>query len=152
MITEDYVSFETAKLLKEKGFDEPCYQCYVLIDKFVETSYYEFAVNSKLIKFERLYADEQPLINSKGFRDFINNKDKSRVFAAPTLQMAMKWLREEHNIFISIIFCTYPSLNKVTWTPEITTFDSVFPESAIEYDTYEEAGEAAIKYCLENLL
>lgn len=24
MITEDYVSFETAKLLKEKGFDEPC--------------------------------------------------------------------------------------------------------------------------------
>ena len=24
MITEDYVSFETAKLLKEKGFDEKC--------------------------------------------------------------------------------------------------------------------------------
>jgi len=24
MITEDYVSFETAKLLKEKGFDEYC--------------------------------------------------------------------------------------------------------------------------------
>ena len=24
MITEDYVSFETAKLLKEKGFDETC--------------------------------------------------------------------------------------------------------------------------------
>lgn len=23
-ITEDYVSFETAKLLKKKGFDEPC--------------------------------------------------------------------------------------------------------------------------------
>lgn len=23
-IKEDYVSFETAKLLKEKGFDEPC--------------------------------------------------------------------------------------------------------------------------------
>lgn len=26
MITEDYVSFETAKLLKEKGFDEPCFR------------------------------------------------------------------------------------------------------------------------------
>ena len=24
MITEDYVSLEVAKLLKEKGFDEPC--------------------------------------------------------------------------------------------------------------------------------
>ena len=28
MITEDYVSFETAKLLKEKGFDIPCGQAY----------------------------------------------------------------------------------------------------------------------------
>lgn len=28
MITEDYVSFETAKLLKEKGFDEECQQYY----------------------------------------------------------------------------------------------------------------------------
>ena len=28
MITEDYVSFEIAKLLKEKGFDELCYQKY----------------------------------------------------------------------------------------------------------------------------
>ena len=28
MITEDYVSFETAKLLKEKGFDEPCVYVY----------------------------------------------------------------------------------------------------------------------------
>jgi len=26
MITEDYISFETAKLLKEKGFDEPCFR------------------------------------------------------------------------------------------------------------------------------
>ncbi len=26
MITEDYVSFETANLMKEKGFDEPCFR------------------------------------------------------------------------------------------------------------------------------
>lgn len=28
MITEDYVSFETAKLLKEKGFEHWCYKSY----------------------------------------------------------------------------------------------------------------------------
>ncbi len=28
MITEDYVSFETAKLLKEKGFDDECQKYY----------------------------------------------------------------------------------------------------------------------------
>lgn len=30
MITEDYVSLETAKLLKERGFKEWCRQCYGL--------------------------------------------------------------------------------------------------------------------------
>ena len=29
MITEDYVSFETAKLLKENGFDSECDYLYV---------------------------------------------------------------------------------------------------------------------------
>lgn len=28
MITEDYIGFETAKLLKKKGFNEPCYRWY----------------------------------------------------------------------------------------------------------------------------
>ena len=28
MITEDYVSFEVAKMLKEKGFNEPCHATY----------------------------------------------------------------------------------------------------------------------------
>lgn len=28
MITEDYVNFDTAKLLKEKGFDWKCEHCY----------------------------------------------------------------------------------------------------------------------------
>ena len=64
----------------------------------------------------------------------------------------MKWLRENKKVFISICHCEYPTERKVTWIPEITTFDSVFPDSAIEYDTYEEACEEAIKYCLENLI
>lgn len=155
MITKDYVSFETAKLLKEKGFDEPCYQCYVLIDKFVETSYYEFAVNSKLIKFERLYADEQPLINSKGFRDFINNKDKSRVFAAPTLQMAMKWLREVHHLFIQIEYeCEDCFVSDIY---SMTDYDKYgehkhYPPTFVNCKTYEQACEAAVKHCLEKLI
>lgn len=110
-IAEDYVSFETAKLLKEKGFDEPVTE-----------------LNKMLFK-----DGEKPVLKI-------------------TLQKAMKWLREVHGIFISIVCCTYPTLNKATWTPDITTFESVFPDSAIEYDTYEQACEAAIKFCLKNLI
>lgn len=115
MITEDYVNFETAKLLKEKGFDWDC--------------------KSKRFYPEPDYDQESP----------------NGVYA-PTLQTAMKWLRENKKVFISIGHCEYPTEHNVTWIPEITTFDSVFPDSAIEYDTYEQACEAAIKYCLENLI
>ena len=119
MITEDYVSFETAKLLKEKGFNEDSWFHY----------------------------DTDGYIVARGYR--LNHPDD---IPAWTLQMAMKWLRKEKRIFIAICHCTYPREREVTWIPEISTFDSVFPDSAIEYDTYEEACDAAIKYCLENLI
>lgn len=142
-ISEDYVSFETAKLLKEKGFDEKCQKVYMY--------------NGQLL-WAQIFMEGESFVNNKcinlvaNYNNWITHTQGEYAYLCPTLQMAMKWLRKEHNIFISIVFCTYPSLNKVTWTPEINTFDSVFPESAIEYDSYEEATEAAIKYCLENLI
>ena len=126
---EVYVSFETAELLKEKGFDGECDFLYV---------------NGNIVRAQGCGYNW-----NKGETIFTDYKNEC---SAPTLQMTMKWLREVHNIFISIVFCTYPTEKRVTWTPEISTFDSVFPESAIEYDSYEQACEAAVKYCLENLV
>lgn len=66
MITEDYVSFEVAKLLKEKGFDEPVKHFY--------------------------------FINGTFANDLAITKNSyTRHYAAPTIQMALKWLREVHN-------------------------------------------------------
>lgn len=125
MITEDYVSFETAKLLKEKGFDEKCRAFYVLwFDEEVEGPKEDEAENWNI---------------------------EPKYFSAPTLQMAMKWLREKQ-IFITIGFCDYPTLHKSEWIPEVCTHDSIFDEPSIAYSTYEEACEAAIKYCLNNLI
>jgi len=42
MITEDYVSFEVAKLLKEKGFDEPLKRFYNSEGKRGISSYYNW--------------------------------------------------------------------------------------------------------------
>jgi hypothetical protein len=68
--------------------------------------------------------------------------------------MAMKWLREEKKIYITIVYGDYPSLNKVFWTPQIDSLEGIdLPDSFYkEYNTYEEACEAAIKYSLENLI
>ena len=47
-ITEDYVSFETAKLLKEKGFDKLTYACFSNDGK--ETYYGYRAVGDDIMK------------------------------------------------------------------------------------------------------
>ena len=122
MITEDYVSFETAKLLKEKGFGQLTYACFAPDGE----EYYGYrAVDDDIMR--------------------------------PTLQMAMKWLREKHRRIIS------PKYNEVKdergllysmWFFDILPISKTLPiiEYNQSYDTYEEACEAAIKYCLENLI
>ena len=112
-ITEDYVSFETAKLLKEKGFNELTTKAY----------------------------------------PYFEGKDYKYDISCPTLQMAMKWMREVHNIFIEVSVSidlngkyhySYSILNKEAKyvRKEYTSFD---------WD-YNQACETAIKYSLENLI
>lgn len=120
MITEDYVSFETAKLLKEKGFDEPTTKSYY-------TEGFEIPM-----KFSH---DLLPCI-------------KTNEFLCPTHQMVLKWLREVHKYFIGIGFKkgSYLFIIKdIKKKLEIGISDK-------EFITYEEACEAAIEYCLINLI
>ena len=133
-ISEDYVSFETAKLLKEKGFDENCAALYNLR-------------NGEFCEKQTGYV--------------FNNSQWDSFITAPTLQMAMKWLREVHNIFICII----PSevgAGVMDYTYALYKIDAknfYFKDLGIQGRakniskiSYEEACEAAIKYCLENLI
>ena len=131
MITEDYVSFEVAKLLKEKGFDENVNSSY---SDNAQVFYHNGGNNS--------YFDS---INSVLYH-----------YARPTSQMAMKWLKNKHNIFIEI------SVGYVGTDESIVYFwiPCVLKENHIEYPTmeeiiansYEEAVKAALKYCLKNLV
>ena len=65
MSKEAYCSFKVAKLLKEKGFNEPCYACY--INK--EISHYDY--------------------------HFTNFELREDVITSPTHQMAFDWFREK---------------------------------------------------------
>ena len=122
MIKDDYCNFETAKLLKEKGFDGECKKYYNL--KMLTNPYYgcEYVRNRNL-------KDENDCI-------------------APTLQMAMKWLREVHNIAIETEWehLWYAYIKPMTSKPSEEDYYQC------ESSKYEEACEAAIKYCLENLI
>lgn len=141
MITEDYVTFDTAKLLKEKGFDVPC------------EHYYAKEVLFGKDYIHLLYTDE-PLHNSEIKGENINFL--AWECTAPTLQIAMKWLREVHDIYIMIDkdFATekgwhYVVVRKQDW---VNNIDNGLTQQESNSYTYEFACEAAIKYCLENLI
>ena len=129
-ITEDYVSYEIAKLLKEKGFDE--------------------SVN----RFYEIYTCKPSLVRSEYCRNSFTID-----YAAPTHQMTLKWLREVHEFIVTIDYDRYPVDNGessiVGYGYNIQTKDN--PEdyyriSESVYESYEEAVEAALKYALENLI
>ena len=140
MITEDYVSFETAKLLKEKGFDVWGNGSY---DSGIE-----------------IYKEYSPsgLLNS-----CTTSKPHPKGYPAPTLQMAMKWLREAHHLFIGCeprlsftdfywITANIYRVRKKSSLYHTEDVDDYHCVACCDSYSYEEACEEAIKYCLENLL
>jgi hypothetical protein len=123
IITEDYVSFEIAKLLKEKGFMEGA------IIKFFASGY-----------------------DSKG--NILDIRDTElKDYPRPTLQMAMKWLREEKGIAAVPILRSVLDNEKFLWDIEITVAKTNETyHQGWTYESYERACEAAIKYSLRNLI
>ncbi len=158
MVIEDYVSFEVAKLLKEKGFDGKCSRIWA---KEENESPLRIAM-SLFVEGEEV-ADRETVEKATSY----NNKYKFRTsvmgYLCPTLQMVMKWLREEHNLFIEVQYATSLLLQPHTTIyfqiyymslDYTTSGKNMLPDDYIReyYTSYEEACEAAIKYCLEKLI
>lgn len=95
-----------------------------------------------------LYKENGDIVN---YNVPLNNKGFSSTlgvfYEAPTLQMAMKWLREVHNIDISVTPDRKAGYSVLMFKDKRLPFDTLD-----SYSTYEQACEAAIKYCLENLI
>ncbi len=81
------VKFETAKLAKEKGFNEECTYLYTESGKRFGIQYYDpVVINDQTIEdyFSLVPSDEVPLCS------------------APTQSELQRWLREVHNIHLAI--------------------------------------------------
>ena len=124
-ITEDYVSFETAKLLKEKGFySEDCFAFYK---------------ENGEIGFLQTFGD-------------ITDYDSETCVIAPTLQMAMKWLRKMHDVFISITYEKWDVVFIADVKSPVSGIDCWVDNKHNCWFKYEEAAEEAIKFCLERII
>ena len=121
---EDYVNFEIAKLLKDKGFDWGCYKVY----------------NTEGVVSISTVIEDVPT----------NYKNREYYFLCPTQQMTMKWLREKYklNIIISIDDLDwFYSIIDYTHKGDVKMLNDL-----AGFNSYESACEAGIKYCLENLI
>lgn len=146
---EDFVTFEIAKKLKEKGF----------------TCDYPFAMYNK-------YEEFCPLYSSDKFYFGIDDFDK-HAYIAPTISQVLKWLRKEKKIFITINigYChenyeplsTNPTM-KPTTTKRHYVFEGYyfdiwtlynFNNKNVSFEYFESpelAAIAGIEYVLENLI
>jgi len=96
---EQLISFDTAKLAKEKGFDVPVKRSYQL--SLTESVHPEDGTSGPF-GWEKgeLSLQDGYFINNWEDSDFTN--DSWYHCAAPTQSLLQKWLREEHNIHIQV--------------------------------------------------
>ena len=119
---EAYVSFETAKLIKEKGFNWPTIEYY--------------SSSGSIYRFADGIADICGILS----------------YQRPTQQIACRWLREEKGIFIDIrVYSGLPvqfGYDISVLYPDKTLVDK---GGTFGYSSYEEATENGLKYVLQNL-
>lgn len=89
------VSFKTAKLAKEKGFD------LEVKDFYYESSQLEEVSNRFTLNMNDPIEASMEL--SFNYRE---KKEQWNVFSAPTQSLLQKWLREKYNILVEIKFDT----------------------------------------------
>ncbi|HIY88177.1 MAG TPA: hypothetical protein H9824_05680 [Candidatus Bacteroides pullicola] len=127
MITEQYVSFGTAKLLKKAGFDEVC------------ATFYSSKEGAPVLLHSR------------------NSELEKKHYSRPTQALAARWLREVHGLNISACFNsnTYKSAVKGWFYMREDTNrndpDSVYCDIQ-DYESYEAAFEAGLQKALKLII
>jgi hypothetical protein len=127
MIEEQYVSFDNAKLAKEKGFDE------------------EFENMHVWNNFKGEILEDVSGYNMK------NSHLGKNSYSAPTQSLLAKWLREKYNFTVIIIpvIGYYRSVGITKYSFRLFKKWNLIPDSSKSEDTYEKAMEAGLQEALK---
>ena len=131
---EQLIDFETAKLAKEKNFNWPVLFFYF---KNFNAGLDYILVDSISSQFGEITKEE----------DYNNNNYTLERYSAPTQGLLQKWLREVHNIHLSIWYNNLTEKWRIDYIRNIKT-DHDFTTNEDEFDTYELALEESLKQAL----
>lgn len=127
----DFVSFEIAKKLKDKGFREECLYHYPCSGGDYA---YANCCPGDDVNTDYLYQ--------------CNNKDSDRLIDAPTISQVLKWLRDEKGIHVCIALGEFSD-----WMYDVSRIDgNMFCKAEDDFKSYEQATLAGVNYCLDNLI
>ena len=123
MIEEQYISFETAKFAKKKGFNIPVYTHYT---------------------------KSGTVWKCEGKENF---NDSADIFSRPTHQLLARWLREERHICVEVYCTSYGFIWYICKTDGTDTKSSEYsgPNDGGAWDSYEDAMENGLQEALKML-
>ena len=140
---EDFVTFEIAKKLKEKGFREPCLGWY-----------YPFEVCGFDYKTSIVFNNSA--YRGSNYKDMLVSHKDEKYIDAPTISQVLKWLRDEKLILIGLSpMQEYDGDEIVEWCSTIYKADKqggLSWQEELYYQSYEDAALAGIEYVLDNLI
>jgi hypothetical protein len=141
---DEKITLETAKLLKKKKFDIPVHTSYTEYHHDVIDND-EVTVKEGDVEINTFYFKN----NNHDFGDFSNNN--YTMYAAPTLSLVQKWLREVHDIDVWAKPFVVDDLKK-----EYLGFVDYIPnkiegKTHITHQSYEEAIEFSIVVALKSI-
>lgn len=154
---EDFVTIEIAKKLKEKGFRELCTHCYrngnfrpqEMFCGLKSNTHHKWSFNSMEVKLKDTHERVQ-----------------FNIVDAPTISQVLKWLREEKEVYVSVIpeYNEFNPVKGVTYRLEVAYWkDNEFGYETVEwldketytiitFDSYEKALLEGIEYVIDNNL
>lgn len=142
-MNEDFVPFEFAEKLKEKGFREKCLAYYDVEDNvglLYNTQYIDEALPCQYTDLLQCHntgeAETQP--DDSGF-----------CVDAPTIPQVLKWLRKEKKIFVEIVITPMGLYKPMIY--DIEGFKKPYRDISPRID-FNESALAGIEYCLDNLI
>ena len=141
-MTEEFVTYDIALKLKEKGFSEKCLY-----------HYFDNKLVSNTCKSDNDNITTEDLLMSCNYlvSQFDTAGSNVVVSDAPTISQVLKWLREKKKLHVSIMTFMF----KAGWCYEVIRIGdspALVAAHSNSYNTYEEAAIAGIEYVVDNLI
>ena len=137
------VTFETAKLAKERGFDINGQDVFDLKNNNKIINFKDLAVQEFIKDVETGYRDKALNYLKENINRTDDNSDEEYYLLAPTQSLLAKWLREKHNIHL----IAYKNINIDGYDWCYITTDGI--TNINSYKTYEEAYEIGLQEALK---